>query len=207
MGFIFYHQNLLGNERWVFRGRDSHFVLCSWGCLLYSHTKHMAWYLLDIWLFPFKPLSFSIIFPLPTPWPLEQLHNRVRHWRKRACRRDEECSFREWGRKKGGSGHWGSNWGGHTHLWKSRRMGCQHSAASLHPCADEADGGSDLPALCQRIGRAEWLIQVGWASACDKIKWCRVNSNGHIYVTFKQKYKVLFIRLFCRGGKFFPLHL
>lgn len=55
----FFHQNFLGNERRVSRGRDS--VCIAMRLLRVKSPKDKTWYLLDIWLFLFKPFCFIII--------------------------------------------------------------------------------------------------------------------------------------------------
>lgn len=78
----------------------------------------------------------------------------------------------------------------HKTMFRAGRW-CQQTAAALQcPCRDEVEGCYDLSYFIP--GRAGWLVQAGAACVSDKFKWCRLDSNAHINVSFHLEHKCSF---------------
>lgn len=160
-GFHLFHQNFLGNERWDFWGRDSQFVLCSYEAALCKVIQ-------SVWLgasWTFGHVFWSLFaFPssLPNPnLPHSTLNTctRGRGWGRRASRQDEECSSREGAERREDLRQWQGR--SHTLVVRACRWVSASSNGASAACAGEAEGGSNLPALHQRTGKDQWLVQVG----------------------------------------------
>lgn len=188
-GFHFFHQNFLGNERRVFRGRDSSVFIVLLCCCKVTQSMRLGTY----WTFGhffLSPFAFQMALPNPN----------LPHCTLNRC-------TTVWGAEEGGpagrtrnavpgSGAGRSEdlrwWlrNSHKTMFRAGRW-CQQTAAALQcPCRDEVEGCYDLSYFIP--GKAGWLVHAGAACVSDKFKWCRLDSNAHINVSFHLEHKCSF---------------